>query len=44
MEVPIADPDDPAYRLFDLFVVNNVGAVIIVEDESPVGIVTERDI
>jgi len=44
MEVPTADLDDPAYRLFDLFVLNNVGAVIIVEDEAPVGIVTERDV
>jgi len=44
MEVPTADPDDPVYRLFDLFVVNNVGAVIVVEDEAPVGIVTERDV
>ncbi len=44
MEVPTVDPDDPAYKLFDLFVVNNVGAVIVVEDETPVGIVTERDI
>ena len=44
MEVPISDPDDPVYKLFDLFVVNNVGAVIIVEDETPVGIVTERDL
>jgi glycosyltransferase involved in cell wall biosynthesis/CBS domain-containing protein len=44
LEVPILSPSDPVYRLFDLFVVNNVGAVIIVEDEVPIGIVTERDI
>jgi glycosyltransferase involved in cell wall biosynthesis len=44
MEVPTADPNDLAYRLLDLFVVNNVGAVVIVEDYAPVGIVTERDI
>lgn len=44
LEVPIADPSDLVYRLFDLFIVNDAGAVIIVEDETPVGIVTERDI
>jgi glycosyltransferase involved in cell wall biosynthesis len=44
MEVPIANPKDPVYRLFDLFVVNNVGAVIVVENELPIGIVTERDV
>ena len=44
MEVPTANPSDPVYRLFDLFVVNNVGAVIVVENESPIGIVTERDV
>jgi glycosyltransferase involved in cell wall biosynthesis len=44
MEAPTADPSNPVYRLFDLFVVNNAGAVIIIEDETPVGIITERDI
>ena len=44
MEVPTADPGDLVYRLFDLFVLNDIGAVIIVEDEAPVGIVTERDV
>ena len=44
MEVPLADTDDPVYRLFDMFVVNNVGAVIVMEDGVPVGIVTERDV
>ncbi len=44
LEVPITDPDDLVYRLFDLFIVNDAGAVIVIEDEVPVGIVTERDI
>ena len=44
LEVPIVDTNELVYKLFDIFVVNNVGAVIVVEDEVPVGIVTERDI
>lgn len=44
MEVPTANPSDPVYKLFDLMVVHNVGAVVIVEDKGPVGIVTERDV
>ena len=44
LEVPTAHPDDPVYRLFDQLVLGNVGAVIVVEDEAPVGIVTERDV
>jgi glycosyltransferase involved in cell wall biosynthesis/predicted transcriptional regulator len=44
MEVPVVDPDDPVYKLFDLFVVNNVGAVLVTVSGRPVGIVTERDV
>jgi CBS domain-containing protein len=44
LEVPIVDPGDLVYRLFDLFIVNDIGAIIVVEDEAPVEIVTERDV
>lgn len=44
LEPPTITRYEPVSRLIDLLVAYDVGAVIITEDEKPVGIVTERDI
>ena len=41
---PVINLGEPVSRALDRLVRYNTGAVIVVEDESPVGIVTERDI
>lgn len=35
---------DPASKVVDAMLKNNVGSVIVVEDHTPVGIITEKDI
>jgi glycosyltransferase involved in cell wall biosynthesis/predicted transcriptional regulator len=41
---PTVSPTESMFNLFDLFVNQNVGAIISVEDGKPLGIVTEKDI
>ena len=42
---PIAvSPSDAASGLTHLLVVNDIGAVMVVDEEKPVGIITERDL
>ncbi len=37
-------PDDTAWTALEMMFSNNVGALVVVEGNSPIGIVTERDI
>jgi len=37
-------PQQTVAEAIDLLVANNIGAVVVVEDETPVGILSERDI
>ncbi|MEM1923317.1 MAG: CBS domain-containing protein, partial [Nitrososphaerota archaeon] len=37
-------PDDTAWTAVEMMFSNNVGALVVVEGNSPIGIVTERDI
>lgn len=42
-EVVTAQRDDDLETVSELFAEENVGAVVITEDEEPVGVVTDRD-
>jgi len=44
LEPPTIARHEPVSRLIDLLVAYDVGAVVVMEEEKPVGIVTERDI
>ena len=41
---PTASPHDPASKVVELMIRENVGAVIVLDDKEPVGIITEKDI
>jgi len=41
---PTASPHDPASNVVELMIRENVGAVIVLDDKEPVGIITEKDI
>ncbi|MEM3833634.1 MAG: CBS domain-containing protein [Thermoprotei archaeon] len=40
----IVDPTTPIKQVAEIMAKKNIGALIIVEDEKPIGVVTERDI
>ena len=39
-----ASPDDPVSVVMDLMMKENVGAIVVVKDDSPIGVITERDL
>lgn len=41
---PTVTPLDPVSKIIDIMVKQNIGAVVAVEDNRPMGIITERDI
>lgn len=43
-EVVTARPDDSVEQISDQLESENVGAIVVTEDEEPVGIVTDRDV
>jgi glycosyltransferase involved in cell wall biosynthesis/CBS domain-containing protein len=43
-EAPTVHPQDTVSKLIDQLVVHNIGAVIALEDNIPVGIITEKDV
>lgn len=43
-DVLTASPDDTVYRVASLMASRGVGSCVVVRDDKPVGIVTERDI
>ena len=44
LEPPVVSPLDATSTVMDLMAKENAGSVVVVEDNQPVGIVTERDI
>jgi glycosyltransferase involved in cell wall biosynthesis/CBS domain-containing protein len=44
LEVPTVSPDDSITQVLRLFTEKNIGALIAVEKEAPVGVITEKDI
>ncbi len=44
LDPPTASPLDAVSKIVDTMVRENVGAVIVVEDNRPVGIITEKDV
>lgn len=42
--VVTASPDEPAEMLAKQLKENNVGSIVVTEDEEPVGLVTDRDL
>ena len=37
-------PEEPVSKVIQKMVISDIGAVIVVEDEEPIGLITERDI
>ena len=44
LDTPRAYPGDPVSKIIEQFIEKNIGAIVVVDNNEPVGIVTERDV